>query len=66
MEAYSTGLRLESILRDYLSRLERSALTSPTSEIPAMRGEVKPLNLLVITDGGQFVLLLVVYRPILI
>jgi len=46
-----TGLRLEAILREYMVRLERSRMTSPGLE---GRGEVvKPLNLIVVTDGGM-------------
>lgn len=46
-----TGIRLEAILREYMVRLERSRMTSPGLE---GRGEiVKPLNLIVVTDGGM-------------
>jgi len=46
-----TGLRLEAILREYMVRLERSRMTSPGLE---GRGEVvKPLNLIMVTDGGM-------------
>ncbi|OXC68791.1 hypothetical protein AYX13_02717 [Cryptococcus neoformans] len=37
-----TGMRLEAILRDYMSRLEASQHTGE---------EVKPMNLIVVTDG---------------
>jgi len=47
-----TGLRLESILRDYMTRLERSNITSPGLE-QGQREHVKPLNLIVVTDGGM-------------
>lgn len=40
-----TGMRLEAILRDYMSRLEASQHTGE---------EVKPMNLIVVTDGGKF------------
>ncbi|TXT12838.1 hypothetical protein VHUM_01239 [Vanrija humicola] len=39
------GLRMESILRDYMARLERS--TANPEE-----GEVKSMNLIVVTDGA--------------
>lgn len=39
-----TGRRLEAILRDYMSRLEASQHTGE---------EVKPMNLIVVTDGGK-------------
>lgn len=45
-----TGLRLEAILREYMTRLERSQMTSPGLEQQAEL--VKPLNLIVVTDGG--------------
>jgi hypothetical protein len=49
-----TGARLEAILRDYMSRLERSSMVSPVSEVtPASGVEVKPMNLIVVTDGGE-------------
>jgi hypothetical protein len=45
---------LEAILREYMVRLERSRMTSPGLE---GRGEVvKPLNLIVVTDGGTSLL----------
>ena len=47
-----TGLRLEAILRDYMTRLERSQMTSPGME--QQTELVKPLNLIVVTDGGMF------------
>ena len=47
---FRTGTRIESILREYLSRLERySASPSETSHDESV---VKPLNLIVITDGA--------------
>jgi hypothetical protein len=50
-----TGLRLEAILREYMVRLERSRMTSPG--LDEGRGEVvKPLNLIVVTDGGTSLL----------
>lgn len=42
-----TGMRLEAILRDYMSRLEASQHTGE---------EVKPMNLIVVTDGGKSLL----------
>ncbi|WVQ79243.1 hypothetical protein IAT38_001339 [Cryptococcus sp. DSM 104549] len=49
-----TGTRLEAILRDYMARLERSQATSPRLSGPAVEHEdpVKPMNLIVITDGS--------------
>jgi hypothetical protein len=47
----STGLRLEAILRDYMTRLERSQMTSLGLE--NQNELVKPLNLIVVTDGGM-------------
>jgi hypothetical protein len=47
----STGLRLEAILREYMTRLERSQMTSPGLE--NQNELVKPLNLIVVTDGGM-------------
>lgn len=44
--ATPTGLRMEAILRDYMARLERS--TAHPEE-----GEVKSMNLIVVTDGGE-------------
>lgn len=41
--ATPTGLKMEAILRDYMSRLEASSDDS-----------VKPMNLIVVTDGGKF------------
>lgn len=40
-------MRLEAILRDYMSRLEASQHTGE---------EVKPMNLIVVTDGGKSLL----------
>ena len=48
---HRTGLRLEVILREYMTRLERSRLTSPGLE--QQNELVKPLNLIVVTDGGM-------------
>jgi hypothetical protein len=44
--ATPTGLRMETILRDYMSRLERS--------VAAGDEEVHSMNLIVVTDGGTF------------
>jgi len=33
-------------------------MSSPAADIPGMKEEVKPLNLIVITDGGVFELIL--------
>jgi hypothetical protein len=46
-----TGVRLEAVLRDYMNRLERSRMTSPGLE--GHSEHVKPLNLIVVTDGGM-------------
>ena len=46
-----TGLRLEVILREYMTRLERSRMTSPGLE--QQHELVKPLNLILVTDGGM-------------
>ena len=48
---HRTGLRLEVILREYMTRLERSRMTSPGLE--QQNELVKPLNLIVVTDGGM-------------
>lgn len=54
-----TGARIEQILREYLARLERSVLPnplSPTGELPPAllsKEQVKAMNLIVITDGGE-------------
>jgi hypothetical protein len=45
------GARLEVILREYMSRLERSAHSSTSSENPD--ANVKPMNLIIVTDGGE-------------
>ncbi|EIW71568.1 hypothetical protein TREMEDRAFT_27266 [Tremella mesenterica DSM 1558] len=42
-----TGLRLEAILRDYMARLERYSVSTDAQE-----GHVKPMNLIVVTDGA--------------
>ncbi|RXK35430.1 hypothetical protein M231_07285 [Tremella mesenterica] len=42
-----TGLRLEAILRDYMARLERYSVSTD-----AQAGHVKPMNLIVVTDGA--------------
>lgn len=47
-----TGIRLEAILRDYMTRLERSQITSPGLEA-GQNEHVKPMNLIVVTDGGE-------------
>ena len=46
----STGMRLELILREYMVRLERSVTMSPGGEPET----VKPMNLIVVTDGGEY------------
>ncbi len=52
--ATPTGQRLETILREYMARLERQTISS-TNETPSQgEGFVKPMNLIVITDGGVF------------
>lgn len=51
----STGARLEVILREYMTRLERSAHL-PSSPSPHTDELVKPMNLMVVTDGGEFYL----------
>ncbi|KAK8849640.1 hypothetical protein IAR55_004975 [Kwoniella newhampshirensis] len=47
--ATPTGIRLEAILREYMSKLERSQVVSPGSGVPGEK--VKPMNLIVVTDG---------------
>ncbi|WWD20267.1 hypothetical protein CI109_104743 [Kwoniella shandongensis] len=47
--ATPTGIRLEAILREYMSRLERSQVASPGS---SSIERVKPMNLIVVTDGA--------------
>jgi Mg-chelatase subunit ChlD len=47
--ATPTGLRIESILRDYMSRLERATADGET---------VRSMNLIVVTDGGKSLLTL--------
>jgi len=49
----STGARLEVILREYMTRLERSAHlpSSPSLHTDEL---VKPMNLMVVTDGGEW------------
>jgi hypothetical protein len=46
---------LDQILKEYLGRLERGGISSPTSgtqgDIP---GAVRPLNLIIVTDGGRY------------
>ncbi|WWC92750.1 uncharacterized protein L201_007709 [Kwoniella dendrophila CBS 6074] len=49
--ATPTGMRLESILREYMSKLERSQTASPTSGTLS-DASVKPMNLIVVTDGA--------------
>lgn len=44
--ATPTGLRMEAILRDYMSRLERAVASGTPDDVPAM-------NLIVVTDGGR-------------
>lgn len=45
---------MEVILRDYMGRLERSAISPPASEQAGGLGEqVKPINLIIVTDGGE-------------
>ncbi|KAK8849641.1 hypothetical protein IAR55_004976 [Kwoniella newhampshirensis] len=46
--ATPTGQRLEYLLRDYMKKLERSR----TFSIGAGKGNIKPMNLIVITDGA--------------
>ena len=47
-------MRLDAILREYMIRLERSVLASPIQEVPGQGGDhVKPMNLIVVTDGGE-------------
>ncbi|WWD04534.1 hypothetical protein V865_002604 [Kwoniella europaea PYCC6329] len=51
--ATPTGMRLESILREYMARLERSQTTSPMSNGSGSSDvSVKPMNLIVVTDGA--------------
>ncbi|WWC65770.1 uncharacterized protein I303_108392 [Kwoniella dejecticola CBS 10117] len=55
--ATPTGMRLESILREYMARLERSHTSpSPSPSSPSINGQsegtVKPMNLIVVTDGA--------------
>nr|XP_019043602.1 hypothetical protein I302_08182 [Kwoniella bestiolae CBS 10118]OCF22532.1 hypothetical protein I302_08182 [Kwoniella bestiolae CBS 10118] len=49
--ATPTGMRLESILREYMARLERSQTASPTSNGGGSDVSVKAMNLIVVTDG---------------
>lgn len=44
--ATPTGLRMEAILREYMSRLERAVAAQTPDDVPAM-------NLIVVTDGGK-------------
>jgi uncharacterized protein with von Willebrand factor type A (vWA) domain len=44
--ATPTGLRIESILREYMARLERSVTDDNAADIRSM-------NLIVVTDGGK-------------
>ncbi|WVQ75085.1 hypothetical protein IAR50_004694 [Cryptococcus sp. DSM 104548] len=46
-----TGMRLEAILRDYMTRLERASTLSPSLG-PSSEENVKPLNVVVVTDGA--------------
>ncbi|WVW86982.1 hypothetical protein I302_109038 [Kwoniella bestiolae CBS 10118] len=50
--ATPTGMRLESILREYMARLERSQTASPTSNGGGSDVSVKAMNLIVVTDGA--------------
>ncbi|WWC73748.1 uncharacterized protein I206_107720 [Kwoniella pini CBS 10737] len=50
--ATPTGMRLESILREYMARLERSQLPSSPSINGKTEGIIKPMNLIVVTDGA--------------
>ncbi|KAK6908528.1 hypothetical protein L486_01820 [Kwoniella mangroviensis CBS 10435] len=51
--ATPTGMRLESILREYMARLERSRPTSPTlNGGGSSDASVKPMNLIIVTDGA--------------
>ncbi|WVQ96019.1 hypothetical protein IAU59_003119 [Kwoniella sp. CBS 9459] len=50
--ATPTGIRLEAILRDYMSRLERSQLASPGGSSAEEGHGVKAMNLIVVTDGA--------------
>jgi hypothetical protein len=53
--ATPTGQRLETILREYMARLERQTNSATTTETPSQgEGFVKPMNMIVITDGGVF------------
>jgi hypothetical protein len=49
--ATPTGLRLEGILREYMSRLERSTADTETGNGSAEA--VRSMNLIVVTDGGK-------------
>nr|ODN95623.1 hypothetical protein L204_04164 [Cryptococcus depauperatus CBS 7855] len=49
--ATPTGLRIEIILREYISQLERSQAASPTTVHMPEQG-IKPMNLIVVTDGA--------------
>ncbi|TYJ57809.1 hypothetical protein B9479_001419 [Cryptococcus floricola] len=46
-----TGMRLEAILRDYMTRLERASTLSPSIG-SSSEEHVKPLNVVVVTDGA--------------
>ncbi|WVF68472.1 hypothetical protein IAT40_003239 [Kwoniella sp. CBS 6097] len=50
--ATPTGIRLEAILRDYMSRLERSTMASPGGSAPGEEQGIKAMNLIVVTDGA--------------
>ena len=51
---FSTGARLEAILRDYMARLERfNTSLSPGNPTQSLDVQVKPMNLIVVTDGGE-------------
>ncbi|WVN86849.1 uncharacterized protein L203_102023 [Cryptococcus depauperatus CBS 7841] len=49
--ATPTGLRMEIILREYISQLERSQTASPTT-VHMPEQSIKPMNLIVVTDGA--------------
>ncbi|OCF43858.1 hypothetical protein I317_02301 [Kwoniella heveanensis CBS 569] len=50
--ATPTGIRLEAILRDYMSRLERSSALSPGGSAAGEEQGIKAMNLIVVTDGA--------------
>jgi hypothetical protein len=47
----STGLRIEQLLLEYISNLERMQQLKNSNQLPAGQS-MKPMNLIVITDGG--------------